>query len=352
MKKSRFAAFFLCGVMAVSVLTGCGGVNKNAAAATFDGEAVSLGVANFAARLQQAGYDDFYVVYFGEDVWSSDMYGNGTTMEASVKDGVMDSLKELYTLEKHVDEYGVSLSEEEKTKIKEAASEFIAANEKDAIDALGADETIVEEYLTLMTVKNKMHTAIVADADTNVSDEEANTSAYSYVQISKTTYKDADGNSAEYTDEEKTELLKTVKAFAAEAKEATLEEAAEKNDYTVSTGTFTAEDESLDENLLAALKKLDEGDVTDLVDTENYYYVARIDKLTDSEATETTRENIISQRKADLYDEVLNGWEDKHEWVVNQKAWEKVKFDNLFTTVVNTEQAGGTENAAEQGTEK
>ncbi len=55
--------------------------------------------------------------------------------------------------------------------------------------------------------------AIVADADTNVSDADANTSAYSYVNVSKTSYKDADGNTQEYTDDEKAELADTVQKF-------------------------------------------------------------------------------------------------------------------------------------------
>ena len=54
-------------------------------------------------------------------------------------------------------------------------------NSKDAINALGATQEIVEEYLTLETIQSKMKAAIVAGADTNVTDEEAKTGAYSYV---------------------------------------------------------------------------------------------------------------------------------------------------------------------------
>lgn len=333
MKTGKFTALLLSGVLAASVLTGCSSINKNEALATFDGETVSLGVANFAARLQQASYDEFYVAYFGEEVWSSDLYGNGTTMEANLKDGVIESLQEMYILKEHMKDYGIDLSEEEKTAIAAVASDFVAANDRDALDALGADQEIVEEYLTLVTIQTKMHEAIIADADTNVSDEEANTSAYSYVQISKTTYTDAEGNSAEYTEEELSQLSKTVALFATEAKSDSLENAAEKYEYTLSSGTFTAEDDTLDEAVLTALKGLAEGEVSGVIDTDSDYYVLRLDAVTDEEATETTRESIISQRQSDLYDEVLSGWKEEHEWVVDDKVWAKVTFDNLFTTV-------------------
>lgn len=334
MRRKRFAAVLLSGVMAASLLAGCGGVNKEAAVAVLDGEEVSLGLANFAARLQQASYDDFYVSYFGEGVWSSDMSGNGTTMEDSTKTNALESVENMLVLQKHMSEYGVELTEEEKNTIADTAASFMEANSKEALNALGATSEIVEEYLTLMTIENKMHTAMIADADTNVSDEEANTSAYSYVRISKQTYTDADGKSAEYTEDELTKLAETTKEFVAAAKEDTLEMAAESYEYTVSTGTFTKEDESLNEAVLNALQGLKEGEVSDVIDTDTNYYVVRLDKETDADATEETRQSIISQRQSDLYSEVLDGWKEEHEWTVDEKVWKTVTFDNLFTTIV------------------
>ena len=88
MKRTRAAVLLLGGVMAASVFAGCGEVDKDAVVATFDDTEVSLGLANFAARLQQASYDDFYTAYFGESVWSTDLYGNGSTMQDEIKSGV------------------------------------------------------------------------------------------------------------------------------------------------------------------------------------------------------------------------------------------------------------------------
>ena len=116
MRAKRLAALALSGVMAASMLTGCG-LNKNETVATFDETEVPLGLANFAARLQQANYDDFYVAYFGEEVWTSDLYGNGTTMQDNVKDSVIQSLFDMYTLEAHMVEYQVELTDAEKTAI-------------------------------------------------------------------------------------------------------------------------------------------------------------------------------------------------------------------------------------------
>lgn len=336
MKSIKFAAILLSGVMAASLLMGCGGVNKNATVADFDDTKVSLGIANFAAKLQQAGYDDFYVAYFGEDVWTTDSLGNGTTMEQNLKDGVMTSLQTMYTLKAHADEYGIALSEDEKKTIKETAEQFISSNDKKALEALGAEQEIVEQYLTLAAIQEKVHKAIIAQADTDVSDEEANTSSYSYVKVSKTTYTDDEGNSAEYTEEEQKEIKKQVDDFAAKAKDGDFEAAAEENGYTVDEGTFTKEDENLNEAVLKELQALKEGGVSGVVDADTDYYVVRLDQKTDQEATEKTKESLISEKENAYYEETLNELKEKHTWTVNEKVWGKVKIQNLFTTTVKS----------------
>lgn len=350
MNTKKFTALLLSGVMAASVLAGCGGIDKDAVVATLDGQEIKLGVANFAARLQQAQYDDFYTAYFGEDVWNSDPYGNGATMQDNLKDSVIGSIEDMYVLKNHMDDYGVALSEEDQTAIKTAAAEFMSVNTDDALEAMGATEDIVEEYLTLVTIQTRMREAIIVDADTNVSDEEANTSDYSYVVISKTSYKDADGNTVDYTEEEKADLADTVKKFQSAATTVTLEDAADEFGYTVSTGSFASDNTTLDADVLAALQGLtEEGQVSDVVETDSSYYVLRLDTITDADKTEQHRQEIIGNRQSELYSKVLQGYKDEAEWVLNEKVWKTVTFDNLFTTTVEsteTETVDSTEPAA------
>ena len=340
MKIKKLTAFMLSSVMAASLLAGCSGVNKNEVVATFDKTDVKLGIANFSARFQQASYDDFYVAYFGEDVWSSDLYGDGTTMESSVKNEVMDGLFDMYTLQAHMAEYEVELTTEEQSAIDAAVDEFLAANDKDALNALGADKEIVTEYLELMTIQTKMYDAIIADVDMNVTDEEANTGAYSYVTVSKSVYNEEDGTSVDYTEEDLKEIKATADEFATEAQSTTLEEAAEQYAYTVQTDTFTANDTDLDAAVLTALEGLEEGEVSAVIDTETDYYVVRLDAKIDEDATEATKQEIISERQSTKYQEVLEAWKAEHTWTVNDKVWAKVTFDNLFTSVMeSTEEA-------------
>ena len=69
MNSRKITALLLSSAMALSVLTGCGGVNKDKTVATLNGEPVKLGVANFAARFGQAGADDISEKMSGHPIY-------------------------------------------------------------------------------------------------------------------------------------------------------------------------------------------------------------------------------------------------------------------------------------------
>lgn len=352
MRLKRITALFVSMITAVSLLAGCGGVDKDKTVATLNGEPVKLGVANFAVRLQQANADDFYRQLFGDTVWTSDMYQSGTTMEESFKEDAITSIQEMYTLQLHMGDYGISVSDEEKAAITAAAETFMSDNSQDAIEALGATKEIIEEYLTLTTIQSKMRDAIVAGVDTEVSDEEAKTSSYSYVAFSESSMTGVVGvdstESTENAEDAATAVKEKAEEFAEAIKTESLEDAAEAYGYNVNTATFTQDGEGTDEDLFAAIKDLKEGETTGAVETENGYFVARIDSELDEEATENTRQTIISARQDDFYEETLEGFKESDEWKLDEKVWKTVSFDNLFTTVEeSTETVEATENATE-----
>lgn len=343
MKAKKVLALILACALCASAFTGCG-INKNAAAATMKNQTVTMGVANFLCRFEQASMEDLYKMYLGDssdNIWARDMTGNGTTLEESTKSQALEELHEMYTLQQHMSDYKVELTADDQAAIKEAAEKFMSANSHEALDELGATEDIVEEILTLYTIKSKMKMVIEADADTNVSDEEANMRAYSMVSLDISEgSEDADANKK--TADQMEEALKEDGA--------TLDKVAEDHDQKVTTGTYDADNDTLDEEVKKALDGLKEGETSGLIETDDKAYFVRIDKDTDEDATEKNRTSIINQRKDDLYQKVLSGWQENDNWKVDQKEVKKIEFKNSLThqdpnaSTESTESAASTEN--------
>ena len=348
MRLKKTAALALTGaIVAGLALTGCGSADPEATVATVNSMPISLGLANFAAQYTAVDYDTYYMSYFGQDMWSSDPSGNGKTMTDSVKSNTLEKLEEYYLLEQHMADYGVVLTDEELKKAEAAATQFIADNTDEAIKAMGATEDSVKEFLRLNLLHKKMYDAIVADVDTNVPDEECAQKTFSYVRVSKTasTASDEDADDAEEkTDEQKAaeakeKAQKILDAALLGSQEDPLEAAAKDNDASKLTCSYGTSDLNEDDNstyleleALEAAEKLGEGEYAkNLIETDNYFYIIRMDRLFDEEATAQERESIISDREHDLYEETVDGYKESADWTINEKVWETVNFDTIYT---------------------
>ena len=349
----RAAVVTAAGVLAAVSVTGCSGsIDTDAVVATVGDEEITLGVANFYARLTQGDYETYYASMMGmaaEDMWAQE-FDEDTTFEEQIKDSIMESLEDMYVLSQHAADYDIALTEEEKSAISDAAEQFEADNTDAAKEAVSGYKKDIEKVLELATIQNKMDSAMKEGVDEEVSDEEAAQKSMQYVLFSYTSTDDS-GNSTELTDEEKEELKTTAQSladrsaagedFAAVASELGAE---------AQTATFDSESTSPSEDLIAAADALqNEGDVTGLVETDSGIYVAELTSLLDREATDAEKETIVEQRRQDQYDSLLEEWKDAVEIEVNDRVWDKVDFIDQGVTVVTPEEEDGT--AEDSGTD-
>ena len=355
MKIKKLMALLLAGALTVSAFIGCG-VDKDATVATLGEQEVSLGLVNFMSRYQQAQISEAYVYHFGKDVWTQDLSSNGTTMEEDMINEVVEEVHEMYTLKAHMSDYNVEITAEEEAAIAEAVKAFMEANSKEALDELGATEEIVTEMLTLRTIKEKMSVEIKADVDREVSDEEANMRGYSMVSINIAgEYDSSYTNYTEYTDDEVAEITsnaeKMAEALKVGGESVTLESVAEEFGYSVTTGTYDADNTTLAENVKTTLDGLAVGEVSGLLTTDDALYFVRLDTETDETATETNRNSIITERENTLYTEVLEGWQTDDGWKLDEKKLEQIKFKNNFTQTTESTESEAVETTESTGTE-
>ena len=334
--KKRAVILLLAGLLAAGSLIGCGSLEDSDVVATVNDTDITAGVANFLARYTQAQYETYYAGYMGDDMWSGEGE-DGETYQDTVKDSILESLENMYLMEQHMDEYEVSLSDEEKNAIKEAASEFDSANGLSEKEKVSGSTDNVERVLELLTIQKKVQDAIEAGADTEVSDEEAAQKSMQYVVFPFTTT-DEEGNSVDLTDEEKEELKATAESFAAGAAGAADFAAyAAQQGQTSQDATFDGETTTLPTQLVEAADALGEGETTGLVEGDNGYYVARVTSLLDREATDAKKQEIVSQRQQELLDDTIDGWREDADIEVHEKVWDKVDFTTLTVTMKQDE---------------
>lgn len=336
----------LAAAMAAGTLTGCSSaLDGTKIVATVGDEEVTLGLASYVTRDQQAQMMSYYAMLMssygvegsGMSIWD-EVGEDGKSVGDSSKDDAMNTINELYVMKAHAADYDVTISEEEEAAIKEAAAAFIEANDAETLKELAVSEADIITYLELVTYRQKMEEPMVADVDQEVSDDVANQTRVNIVKVStKGTETDEDGNTIELTDEEKAEkkelaqkVLDKLKASENPAEadmEALAKEVDESLTYTKPLFTTAGnEEDTLDQAVQEAALKLKDGEVADeVVEGEDAYYVVRLESMFDEEATESKISLIISERKNDLHDEILEGWVEADKIKVNESVWKKLK---------------------------
>ena len=417
----RILAAGMCASMAMGLLTGCSSSNDEVVAKMGDAK-LTLGEANFMLRYSQAQTQSYLGAMFGEgtNVFQQDLTGSGQAYGETVKESVLNDLKDMTILEQHMSDYNVELTDEDKAAIEEAAKQFIADNSKDVLKEMSATEETVSRILTLYTIQSKMETAIEADVDTEVSDEEAaqKTIQYAYFTIPETESETEDATEATSADESasetetgteavseteteteatsesetvaetETEATSETEAASEAASEETsedtteseTEESAEKKETretvqgvidavqggetledavkaadeskSLTSYSYGADEETLNENLKNAADALSDGEIaSEPVEGENGFYVVQMVSTFDRDATDQKKEEIIKDRKKELYDNKIAEW-DTESFDINEKVWDKVTFEEIFTLKQEeTESETGTESASEASTD-
>lgn len=345
------------GVFTAAAVTGCSGsVDTEAVVAVVGDEEITLGVANFYARMTQGEYETYYAGMMGttaEEMWSQD-YDEDHTFEESIKDTIMENLENMYIIAQHADDYEVSLTEEEEQAISDAAEQFSADNTDETKEAVSGYKKDIEKYLELATIQSKMDGKMKEGVDEEVSDEEAAQKSMEYVFFSYTSTDEESGEVTDLTDAEKESLKTTAQTLADRAAAGEdLETVAAELGAEVQTATFDKDSTSPNTDLVAAADALEnEGDVTDVVETDSGLYVARLTSLLDREATDTEKENIVEERRQEQYDSLLEEWRDGTEIDVKEKVWRKVDFEDLGVTITTSEDESTDEGTTEEnGTE-
>ena len=186
----KAAAYGLVLAMGCTSLAGCGKngakIDGSKTLMTVNGEDLRMGVASFYTRFQQAQMYQFYSMYFGSGASIFDTVedeATGKTYGDDIKEEALNELKKLVTINQHADEYGVSLTDEQKANITAAAEAYIASNDQAVLDKVGAAKEDVEKLLTLQTVQSLMMDPIVKDVDREVPDEDAQQTTLTYVAV-------------------------------------------------------------------------------------------------------------------------------------------------------------------------
>ena len=359
----RTAVAALTGVMAVGMLTGCGEkkLDGTKTVATVDGTEIPLGIVSLSVREGQAQTEAMYKSFMGGQdysIWSMDAEDGKTYGEQAVEQSLKD-VELMYIMKEKAADYNVEVTDDDEQKIADAAAAFMAANSEETLQELAVSEDQIKTYLELQTYKSRMHDPLIADVDKDVSDEEAQQSSFDYVSISTA---DLSDDEIKQKKEDAQKILDDLKAAGSDGD---LNEIAKSVDdsYSSVSGTFDTNEDAAKEDsdeesdssssssaypdeVMKVLRTLKDGEIgPDVIETDTSYYVVKLDKVNDEEATETKKQSIISTIENKLYTNTTEKWLDDADINVEKKVLKTLKVTDNHKFSITTATPEPTEEA-------
>lgn len=268
-----------------------------------------------------------YEQYYGSDIWKYEIDANGNTMGQVIKDQTLEQIIYIKVVCQKADELGIVLSEEELQQVDQQTAAYMQKIQGSELLLHGVNADIVRRIYSDNLLARKTFEVTTLNVDTDIPDEEAAQRRFYTIAIRN--YKiDASGNRAAYEGTELEELKARVenlrqqamitedfyKLAAANTEDSTMLE------ITGGMGDFPAEYED-------AVLALNTGEVSKVVESEDYYYIFYCVTDFDMDATYEKKEEMIATRQEKEFQTRYKEWRGTTHIEVNEEIWNALDFD-------------------------
>lgn len=273
----------------------------------------------------QSQRDEIEAMY-GDEIWSMEIDKEGTTYEEMFKKSVFDQIVNIKLVCSQAETLGITLSEDELLDVDEYTSQFLSGFSEESIEYYSVNKDIIRNIYKDNVLYNKIYESLTLNVDTFVNDEDARQSVFQYILVAKYGF-DVDGVQFDYTPEQleeaKTRAYKlheealTVANFRDFALANTDDE--DEVELTVGKGDMKPE---LEEAAFA----LKEGEISDVIDLEEGYFIFYCVEEQNQEATDAKKEEIIKDRQDQAFEDQYKAWDEAKEVTVDEELYNSISF--------------------------
>lgn len=264
-----------------------------------------------------------YVAAYGQEMWNYDF--GGVSLEEHVKDVVLSKMAQIKIMNLMAKERDIQLTAEEEQKVLAAAESYYEKLSETLIKEEKITQETVETVYREYAIANKVYATITESADMEISDDEARTVTVQAIYFRNWKLKNSE--KIKMSEEETLEVLKTAKKVLERANngedfEALAAECSDDKQILKSYGRGT-----VDTYFEELLFSMDEGDISNVIETEDGYYIVKCISTMDYEATQANKLVLAEQRQrkafSDAYTEIAANTHSQF----RDKYWETITLD-------------------------
>ncbi len=273
----------------------------------------------------QSQRDEIEAMY-GEDIWSMEIDDEGTTYEEMFIKSVFDQIINIKLVCSQAETLGITLSEDELLDVDEYTSQFLSEFSEEALEYYSVNKDIIRNIYKDNVLYYKIYESLTLSVDTFVKDEEARQSVFQYILVAKYGF-DVDGNQFDYTPEQLEEAKTRAYELHKEAlsttnfKDLALANTDDEDEVELIVGKGDMKPE-----LEKAAFALEEGQISDVIDLEEGYFIFYCVEEQNQEATDAKKEEIIKERQDQAFEEQYKAWDEAKEVSVDEELYNSISL--------------------------
>lgn len=277
----------------------------------------------------------FYNQYsdtYGQEMWHYDF--GGVSLEEHVKDVVLSKMAQIKIMNLMAKDRGIMLDAQEEQKVKDAAAHYHENLGKELKSKEGISLKVAETVYGEYALANKVYDSITESADMEISDDEARTVTVQVIYLKNWKLKN----------NEKTVLSEVEKKQVLANAGNILNRIESGEDFEMLAAQFSDDNQLVknyargvaDAALEEVLFSMDEGDVSDVIETDEGYYIVKCISTMDYKATQDNKLVLAEQRKKEAFSQAYTEIATNTHSQFRDKHWEELTLnEEIHKTNVN-----------------
>ncbi len=335
----------LCAILMMFTFSACGDETQSEEGKyivlEFAGEDIYLDEVYIYARTTIEEYEQEY----GEDIWGETIETEGG-IEMDVSDmarrQVISDIVQTKILAAQAENYGISLTAEEESEQQQKADDFYNSLTDEQIEETGMEPETAINVLNQNALATKVYDYVMSDSSIDISDEQARMTTF-YDMFFECYYEDDFGNIVVYS----ADKIEEMKELAEQAYESIEEQLADNPDLNITflaytydleySGSHTMSQseivETYGQKVLDALYDMENGEISEIIETEYGYHIFQMTYLTDEEATAENKEQLTEEAQSAYFENLISSWLEEmdadysYSGSVNSDIYDMIEFN-------------------------
>ena len=243
-----------------------------------------------------------YVDTYGQEMWHYDF--GGVSLEEHVKDVVLSKMTQIKIMNLMAEERNITLNDKEKSQVGAAAESYVELLTENLKEQEKITVEVAKKVYGEYALANKVYTTITEAADMEISDDEARAVTAQVIYFKN--WKMKNKEKTELTEAETLKVVKNAREVLRKANEgedfSTL--AVQYSDDKQTTKSYARG--SIEPKFEELLFSMDEGDLSDVIELSDGYYIVKCISTMDYDATQKNKVVLAKQRKQEAFSKAYN----------------------------------------------